>query len=362
MKKLLFLTIILAFSAFSFAQEEDTPAEESSSDGQAYPNEFLFIEGTAERNDHLEFFLQNFRIEAAGAGYTVIEKKEDAAYTFKFHISAHLIEDEKGVFHPAPSYDNQFIIRISLIDNANDWEILFFDFYFSNLDEMYEYNQALFQMATIYIPPDRKDIFLPPDTRWQNKWFYISAAVDYPISFYALLPTGLHAGQAAYNKDANDKITELQLLNHIILPQPGLSLGVELQFLNFLSLGLNFQLNFGDTKSAFFLNMAAGGQLKANIKTEDFLLQPYLAFAMPLAVSPLFNEFPQFSAGGGFQAGVRGGSSGSFFIDVNFMYSLGSAFMQNIYGNLAPYPSQIEYNHFVFGIGFGYKFGFLNRQ
>ena len=357
MKKILFFAVFLTLSASLFAQGDDLLAEE-----HIYPNQFLFIEGTADTSGHREFFLHHFKLEATAAGYTVTELKDEAAYTFRFNVRDHMVEDRFGNLFPAPPDDNQYIIRISLIENTKNTEILYFDFYFSTFDEMYEYNQSLFQMATIYIPPDRKEIFIPVDTRWQNKWLYFFASLDYPISFYALQPTGLQAGQAAYNKDSSDKITQLQHLNHIILPQPGLSLGVELQFLKFLSLGLNFQLNLGDTKSAFFMNMAAGGQLKANIKTEDFLLQPYLAFSMPITVSPLFDEYPQFSAGGGFQAGVRGGSSGSFFVDVNFMYSLGDVLMQNTYGNLAPYPPQIHYNHFNFGVGIGYKFGLLNRK
>lgn len=352
----------LSYPSFSQEEQEKSPAAGVSAFAQQiFPNEFLFIEGTAEEGGHLNFFLQNFRIEAAGAGYTVTEDREDAAFTFKFDVSEHMIEDSAGVLHPAPLDDNQYIIRISLINNADGGEILYFDFYFTDLGEMYEYNRSLFQMATVYIPPDRREIFLPPDMKWQNKWLYLSASVEYPVSFYPLASKDLFGGQAAYMGPIGNPVS-IQHLNNIILPQPGLALGLELHFSKVLSLGFNFRLNYGDPEDIFFLNMAAGGQFKFNIKTEDVLLQPYLAFSMPLTVSPMFEKYPNFAAGGGLQAGVRGGSSGSFFVDVNFMYSLGEVSIKNFLGDLAPNPSFINYNHFVFGVGVGYKFGMLNRQ
>jgi len=369
MKKILLFSIILSFSALSFAQEaSEEPAGESAvlseqavADAHAHPNELLFIDGIAENSEHLEFFLRVFRIEAGGAGYTVTDTKEEAAYTFMFNVAANMAEDDQGVLVPVPEYDNQYIIRISLLDNSNDSEILFFDFFFTDLEEMYEYTQSIFHMATVYIPPDRRDVFFEPDRRWQNKWLYFRASLDYPIAFYALQPTGLRTEQAAYNLGGDGKLSQLQHLDHLILPQPGLTVGVEVQFLSFMGMELVFKVNMGDPKTNFFFNMAAGASIKFSIKTVNFLIQPYIAGLIPINMSPEFEKAPPFSLGAGAQLGVKGGSGGAIFIDLNFMYSFGDVYRKNPYIAYAPFPPLIHYKHFVFGIGVGYKFGIINR-
>ena len=395
MKKIFLLTIILALCACSSVQkaEEEAPApsitaavedaltlvipykteviapeaEEISepvqeTDRERFANEFLFIEGNAEKAEHKEAFLWAFGIEAGGAGYTVVPSKEEAAYTFKFDVSANLTEDENGAFLPVPPGDNQYILRISLIDNSNDEEILFFNFFFTEIGEVYEHSQSLFNMATVYIPPGKRDIYYAHevDRSWQNKWIYFRASLDYLISFFALQKTGLFGGQAAYNGDIKTP-TSIQHLSHVILPQPGLTLGIEVQFLDFLGAELGVKLNLGDPKTYSFLNITANAAVKFNIKTENFMIQPYIGGLIPVVKSEVFEEFPGLSLGGGVQAGVRGGKNGIIFIDVNFMYSFGDVFMKNIYATqnkttglaLAPFPPQIHYKHFIFGIGIG---------
>ena len=377
MKRFLIFTIILAFSASSFAQdgatlhdkvseimdgesaEGENPALTANSQTSLLPNKFLFIDGTAQISGHHEFFLRVFRIEAGGAGYVVAGSREEAAYTFRFNVTANMVENDEGELQPAPEYDNQYILRISLLDNSTDAEILFFDFFFTDLNEMYEYTQSLFHMATVYIPPD-KDVYLGPDRSWQNKWLYFRATIDYPISFFALQSTGLRGGgQAAYSQDNAGNSIALQHLNHIILPQPGLTIGAEVQFLDFLGAELFFKLNIGDPQTNFFINMAAGASVKFNIKIADFIIQPYLTGIIPLNMSTVFNQASPFAAGIGVQAGVKGGP-GIIIIDIGFTLSFGDFFMKNRY-TYAPLPTQIHYTHFAFGIGIGYKYGIINR-
>jgi hypothetical protein len=57
-----------------------------------------------------------------------------------------------------------------------------------------------------------------------------------------------------------------------------------------------------------------------------------------------------------------GGRSGSFFIDINYMHSFGDALLFNPYADLYPDPPVIHYQHFVIGVGIGYKFGFFDRN
>jgi len=345
MRKVLFLTVFFFITCtlgvvYAFAKN--------------IPNEYLYIEGTAENEDYIEFFLWIFNIEAAGTGYIVTESKNEAAYTFRFDITPNVIEDDEGIQHPAD--DNLYSMRISLIDNSNDEEILHFYFFFSYLEDIFDYSQLIFQKAVVYIPPYRTEA----DTVWQGKWLYVRASLDYPVSFYALQPAGLFGGQAAYFGDDISLPNNIQRLDNIIFPQPGITLGAELQFLNFLSFELNLQIKMGDPTTNFFTNFALGANIKFNFKTSYFMFQPYGTLLIPLNVSNVFNEYPSFAAGGGIQIGVWGGRNGMFFIDVNYLNYFGNVHMKNIY-TFAPNPPFIQYKHFVFGIGAGYKFGFFNR-
>ena len=345
MKKILFFLVIFGFAASSFAQN--------------ISNRFLFIEGTSEREDHLKFFLENFTIEARTRGYTVTSKKQDAAYTFKFSESLNVIR-YNSVEIPVPQGDNKYILKITLLNNKTNEESLSFDFYFSELSEMYEYTQFLFHRATVYIPPATVDELV--DRSWQNKVMYLRASFDYPIIFHALQPAGLIGGQAVYGEDENGKPSDFQRLDNKIQPQPGVTVGIEFQIFNFLCLEGIFKANFGDTNEYSFMNMATGGHLKFPIKTRYLILQPYAAYNYHLNISPLFKEFPLHAYGGGIQFAARGGKSGAFFADVNYMHYIDEAVMYNKYGTLTPNPPEIHYKRFVIGIGVGYKIGIFNRR
>ena len=347
---------------------------------QSISNDFLFIEGTAEKPDHLEFFMTNFKIEAAGSGYTVTNSKNQAAFTFKFVISPNIVVDSAGNWVYAPPNDNQYVMKVSLIKNSNNEEILTFDFFYTNLTEMYEYTQFIFQRAAVYIPPASKSSVVEVekivevekevevivegeiDRKWQNKWIYLKISADYPISFFMLQPTGLFAKKAVYALGADNKPGEINVLDHKIKPQPGFTAGVEVQLLNFMSLGLDFLLHLGDISTNKFVNLAGTASLLFNIKTKYFNLQPYGAFLYPFNVSDDFKEFPKFAVGGGIQAGVRGGKNGSIFLNVNFLYYLGDVYRHNPFMKLYPIPAVIHYKLFTLGVGIGYKYGFVDRK
>jgi hypothetical protein len=345
MKKTLFLPIFFLIALSSFALD--------------IPVTRIFIEGTASRRDHQEYFLTNFKMEAVGTGYIAAEKKEDAQFTFNFNVEP--IEN--------PEDNNRYVIRISLIRNEDDFEILFFDFYFATLEEMYDYNQSLFLRAVSYIPPiDEDELALLAqsltDDTWRNKWIYLRASFDYPVSFYFLQPDGLVGGAAVYNGDPSDTSTlRVSPLDHKIYALPGATVGVEFQFFKYMSLELNVQFSLGGLRDTYFIGIAAQADLRFPLKfLKNFVLAPYLSFNMPLNKSSEFYNFPSYGIGGGMQIGVRGGRSGSFFIDVSYRYFLGNASAFNFNGELFPNPRLIYYQRSVLGLGIGYKFGFINRR
>ena len=341
MKKLLFFPVFVIAVISSFAVE--------------LPNRRIFIEGTAVRQDILEFFYTNFDNEAFGTGYPVTDRKNEAAFILKFDVIHNVSRYVDG---------NQYVIKISLINNASNFEILAFDFYFNTLDEMYHYNQFLFLRAVSAIPPiteeDMANAVL--NTSWRNKWLYLRASFDYPITFYALQPDGLIGGSAVYN-GSYENPDRVSPEDHKVLAMPGWTIGFEFQFLNFMSLEFNFQFSMGDTRTNNFLNIAAGAELKFPIKYfTNFIIQPYGTFVFPIHISPVFSSFPFFMIGGGVQVGTRGGSRGAFFVDIKYLTSFADSVMRNPYGELFPNPSVIHYRRHVIGIGIGYKYGFVDRN
>jgi len=344
MKRALFLTVLLALAAASFAQN--------------ISNRFIFIEGTADNEEHHEYFLRNFTIEARTAGYTVTKRKKDAAYTFEFTVSPNMVSVQ-GSMQPAPPGENQFVINVSLVDNKDKEEKVAFDFYFTSLDEMFEYNQFIFHRATVFIPTaTSKDLI---DRDWQNKWIYMRLSFDYPIIFHALQPKGLIGGQAVYVEGPDGKPDDMIPLDNRIQPQPGFTFGFEFQLLYFMSIETNFKFSMGDTYTYAFYNFAAGAELKFPIKSRYVVFQPYGVFKYNFNTSDVFTEFPDYEVGGGLQVGMRMGRSGSLFLDVSYLHTLTDIIMKNTYGTLAPEPPVIYYKRFVLGLAIGYKVGFVTR-
>jgi hypothetical protein len=393
MKKTFFLAVLTLLAVSSFAQE--------------IPNRYISIEGTSDDEEQLEFFLTNFALEAASAGYIVKESRSEAAYTISFIIVPNLPPDtaveneqaedgEEGEAPPVNQYpdyqyldDNKYLMKISLIRNKDDLEVVSFDFFFTELTEVYTYNRELFQNATFYIPPiTDEDLILAgePDDRWKNKWLYLRASFDYPIIFYGLQKEGFKFGYALFNETAKDNPDGGEgLVNPIgneVMPFPGATIGVEFQFLNFMSFEINFQASMGEVATLYhnpyFINMAAGAELKFPFdlfpnKFPNIIMSPYAAASYSLNPflypSSRFTKegFPALAVGAGIQVSAKWGSRGAFFIDIKYMFCFTDAVMYNPYlffpedKQLTPLPGVIHYKRSFIGIGIGYRIGFFDR-
>ena len=328
MKNGLFLTILLLLAASSFAQD--------------YQNRYLFIEGSASRMDHREFFQRSFVMEAGGCGYVVTDTRSAALHTLSFRV--------------VPDYDpeyeiEQFIITMSLSRNADGSQLISFNFAFETIEEMYPFVRTLFLNSVTSIPLP----LLTEQNHWY-KWIYLRASFDYPLTFYILQDNGLVGGIGVYNADR----TAVESLDHVIRAMPGATLGAEFQFLNFMSLEANFQLSMGDTRNNYFVNMGVGAELKVPVKLRNIMLVPYGAFLYPLYTSPVFAEFPLFEVGAGMQVCARAGKRGIVFLDTKFMFSFIDAVMHNPH-KITPVPDVIHYKRYYLGLGVGYKFGILDR-
>ena len=337
MKNGVFFTILLLLAVSSFAQD--------------IRNRYLFIEGSASKPDHYEFFRSNFAMEARGAGYIITQSKAEALHTLRFRVGSEV------VFDGEEEYD-QYVLTVSLHRNDDDSRLITFDFNFFELDEMYMFTRTLVLNATANIPLPilTEDTVFEEGNQW-NKWIYFRASFDYPITFYLLQSAGLVGGIGVYNI----KPERVAPIDHKIMAMPGATVGVEFQRFNFLSLEANFQMNMGDTRNNYFVNMAAGLELKFPVKFQHIMLVPYGAFVYTINVSPVFSDFPPYAAGGGIQLCGKAGRRGAIFVDAKYVFSFqGDAVMHNPY-QLTPEPPVIHYKRSHLGLGIGYKIGILDR-
>jgi len=356
MKKAVILAIFLGIAAISFAQEYELP------------NKNIFIDGTAEISSHKTYFMDNFKMEATGLGFKVVNSKEEAGYTFKFD---------------SVRYEDDFMLLITLTFNDGDAEIVSFGQPYSNLDEMYEYNQFVFYKAIVLIPGidvDELDKLLKQeriDPHWRNKWVYFRATFDFPIAFHIVKKDGLWSGAAYKGElDADGKPKDpfafkTQFVDHKIFPMPGATVGVEIQPFNFLRFEVNFQIHIGtpddrkDSKFTDMLNIAAGAAIKVPLKFfKSFDIVPYAAglFPFKLANQYIKDEFPKLFLGGGIEVDVKMGKKGALVFDVNYMFAFRDMVLKNPFGELAPNPPMIHYNRSDLGLKVGYKVGFVNRK
>jgi hypothetical protein len=385
MKKICLSLIFLILSGASF--------------GIDLQNRHIYIDGQAEKWEHLSIFMYNFMMEASNLGYTFADTKEEAAYTFKFEVVPNLILYDDGTEEPAPPDEKQFLLLSSVIRNSDETEFVTFGFPFTEVDEMYAFTQILFVMAMLNVPlssdedtalasidesaviaqesliaqesPQDGPVLTNEDEEespvlwqenpavvadnedWKNKRLYARASVDYPFSFYLLKQDGLHEG-ALFKAGESD--VPLDGIRFVALP--GITVGVGYQVLDWMSGAATFKVSMGIPDNFLYFNMAAALQVKFPIKfIRNIMLEPYGAFSYLLNPAPAFDKFPLFAVGGGIQVGIKGGNNGSFFADLNFMYSLGDAFLFNTRAGYS--PSVIHYQHFVIGVGVGYKYGFF---
>jgi hypothetical protein len=214
-------------------------------------------------------------------------------------------------------------------------------------------------------PPDQQFAEQKPED-WKNKWLYARASFDFPITIYKLKGDGLFANTGVYYGDYDNPVRASPQDNKVVTLPAG-TLGIEVQFFNWLSVEPKFQVGWEYINDTDLVSFAAGLDVKVPVKLmRNVLLEPYGAVSFPISTSAslsIFDSFPMVAVGGGLQVGIRGGKSGFFFLDTSYMYYLGDAAgLKNPYGDLFPNPPVIYHQRSVIGLGFGYKHGFINRK
>jgi hypothetical protein len=314
----------------------------------------VYIAPVVASPDQAVFFQENFTTETAGAGYTVTQDANDADYTMKLEVKPNMIRYDDGTTEQAPPDEKQNILLVTLVENKKDIEIVAFSFAFTTTEEMYDFNLYLVYEAMANVPMTKPGAAAIITDNWRNKWLYLRASFDYPITFYQLKEP---------DKLRGDKPPYLALpLEHKISPFPAVTAGLELQYLNWMSTEVSFNLSFSDPFGHSFVP-AIQVEQKFPIKpSKNFMVEPYAAVSFPVATAINSLQFPRLGVGVGVQLGVRGGEMGAFFVDINYIHFLGDVVVKNPWVENYPKPDRIKYTRFVVGLGIGYKIGFFNRK
>jgi hypothetical protein len=312
-------------------------------------NIILIIQGTGQ-----PAFVQGFKealiIEAKAAGYDITETPSMAKYAIRFSVE----------FDQAAQRSK---FTVSLVKVVDQYVIVSMEYMFADEEEMLLYSQLVFFMLMANLPDNEVAASAPLDDGWRNKWVYLSPYFDYSIMFLALNPAGLHKGATF-----NDPKTLFNHLDNKVVTMPGIGVGLELQFLNFMSIEPGALISSEQVISEHAMwNIALSGKLKFPLKfIGNAVLEPYGAFVYSMrfpqndAVEP-FALYPQYAYGGGIQVSLKAGKSGAFFFDVNYIY-YGDTGLKNPYGDYTPNPKIIHYDQAILGLGVGFKFGFGDRK
>jgi hypothetical protein len=264
-----------------------------------------------------------------------------------------------------------YVFQLMLRDTKTNETLVQQNLYYASMDEVYNFFPLLVHNLFTHILGSPVYTFAQAapgaaydenvDT-WRDKWLYLRISIDFPISYYELKEDGLIGGIGAYEGSFESPNRVSPLDNKVVL-LPALTIGLELQFLNWLSIEPKFQAGMDHMNEIDFFHLAAGVELKVPLKfMRNIMIEPYGAFTMPLLPpTDVFDSSPMFGYGGGIQISTYGGKAGAVFIDVNYMY-FGDVGIYNPNGQLYPNPKVIHYNRSVIGLGFGYKAMFINRK
>ena len=320
------------------------------------------------------FLQEQFEAEAAAGGYNLTRNRNDADYILNLEVRPNTILRNDGTESPAPSGEKRYRLNFTLDRNEDNIEIVAFSFLFTELNEINAYIPYLFDEAMAIVPAaSRQDtvkeivrveevevvrqVLVEEPVSWRNKWLYLRVSADVPVNYYKVKPGGLLNGSHIYNEEPPRQ----SRLDDQFIMVPGATVGLEVQFLNFMSAAVNFEMRFADV-SDYALIPGASLQLKFPIKpARHFMLEPYIAGSYSMNMAEHSVSFPAFAVGGGFQFGVKGGNNGALFLDVNYMHSLGEVRAKNIVENY-PKPDELHWDRFVIGLGIGYKIGFIDRR
>ncbi|MDR1445140.1 MAG: hypothetical protein LBI94_09715 [Treponema sp.] len=293
------------------------------------------------------FFNENFKMELTGANYAVVENRNQADYSMNLNITQEVKDGEDDV---AAEIIN--VLSISLVDNKDGHEILEFSWAFTVLEDMYEWNLHLIYQAMANVPLTK--ITAAPDTNhWRNKWLYIAGYGSLNLNF------GFY--------DSGNTVS-YQNREYTFYPGPLFGLGLEYQFLNFLSveldiLGAPYGIDASHNAIIFGMPLLIKFPLKPS---RHFMLEPCAGIQFNTSSQGSIIP-PILSWVGGFQYGIKAGERGAIVFDIRAVGDIGSTKLSPPAqaGAHSAGPASKTYStidRFQLQFLFGFKAGFYNRN
>ncbi|GMO48173.1 MAG: hypothetical protein Pg6C_10590 [Treponemataceae bacterium] len=280
--------------------------------------------GTAEQR---QYFLDNFKMELEGAKYPVVDSLGESQYSLPLSISDNPYFGEEG--------EEKFILTIVLIRTKGNSEVVRFEFPFTDLQEMYEWNLFLVYRtmgnAVAYYDYEAEEMPAAPKSgpgdRWRNQWLYATGALGVILGYY--VPPGTS-----------------RLGMGFIMPVG--SLGAECQFLNFMSAEVDAKMRLLNNGKDFAYSPTLAVLLKGIWKPRtSFMIEPYAGAEGSLG------DAPKLSGLCGVQFGFEGGARSAFTLDIGVTVSfLGTVRVADGH----------DYSLAYVCVAGGYKFGWFDRK
>ena len=306
---------------------------------------------TGGLSEQQSYFLDNFTMETTAAGYTVVDSPTDSDYILHLQIKPNLILYDDGSMELAPPDEPQNILELKLVETEGNTDIIQFEFPFTDLMQMDEYNLYLLYQAMANVPLTKLTAN-EEDDWWRHKWLYLRFSFDFNVPVF--LPD-----KDWYVMDYNDGIKHNVQIFHLVPFAPGITFGMELDFLDFLAAELDLSLLLGNVEGASY-NYDPVATIDVSLKypirlAKHYMLEPYAGVTFPLAL--LGGNLPRFGIQGGLQVATKAGDNGGFFVNVRGEYDFGHATTK-----IQSTGDIINWTRFVIGISAGYKLGFFNRE
>ena len=296
------------------------------------------------------YFQENFTAETEGAGYTVVDQAAGSDYTLNLTIMPHLVLYDDGTYDLAPWWEPQFALDILLVETESKEDVVRFEFPFSSLPEMYDYNLYLIYQAMANVPLTKltSGPMAEEDNRWRNKWLYLLGAVNFNVPVFVPDITG-------YIDIKNNEA----IITPMVPFAPGATIGLELQYLNWMSFEANLAIVLGNIDGIEFNRDIVGTfnlSLKFPIKpSTHYMIEPFAGIALPMAF--VGTKVPSWGIQGGIQIGVKAGPMGAFVYGMHFEYDMDYGITR------APDdpPSTVNWTRWMISVTAGYKVGFGDR-
>jgi hypothetical protein len=304
---------------------------------QSRNDTLIFLErtsgGTSAEN---QFFDENLSVELAAANYSVTTIRTQADFIL---IPTVVVEAD------APAETPHSIVLRLVQNNPEQTEIIQAGIAYDEVTEMYQWNLYLIYQVMANVPMSKAETAAaevepsPIEHYWRDKWIYLSVAGIYNPQYIIdnIIGEWWPTSPTSFTG----------------------SVGIEVQFLNFLSMELRIRpdiLYYEPAKEGGgpLFNLALPLSIRFIAKPGDiWMLEPYLGAAINIPLSEQL-KLPPVTILAGIQAGVKLGSAAAVFFGLEFDYDYEMTYH---FGNRFHAGKRVQ---MLFSIGV--KFGFNNRS